>query len=113
MCDRPDPTLTAFAEMLEQCGYSRQEAQALVIETVRKQASIEPGFTWGHMHPEQIGELWKQAAIHGKRRLLLEITADALSADEWDGHLNVEVKESQTWTSYEQQRAEARAREMN
>lgn len=41
---------------------------------------------------------------------MLEISADALSGNEWDGYINVEVKDAQTWKQYEQwQRAGTRA----
>ncbi|WP_291427107.1 hypothetical protein, partial [Deinococcus sp.] len=82
-------------------------------EIVQRQRAIDPGVTFGHIHAEQLGNIWQQAAKHGKRKLVLEITADALGSDEWDGHINVEVKESQTWAEYEQAQAEARAQEVN
>ncbi|MFC3859768.1 hypothetical protein ACFOPQ_03185 [Deinococcus antarcticus] len=60
-----------------------------------------------------MAHFWNQAARHGKRKLVLEITADALNHDEWDGHLHVEVKDAQTWKQLEEEQREAREKEVN
>lgn len=68
----------------------------------------------GPLHPEQIAGLWNQAAKHGKRKLVLEITADAPTYEEWTGgHIQVTVKGAQTWDDYEQEQQEARAKAVN
>lgn len=114
MPDSPDPMLTALIQMLERCGHPREEAEVMAATALERQAAIEPGCRWGHIHPEQIATLWQQAAKHGKRKLVLEITADAPDYQEWThGRVRVEVKDAQTWTAYEQQRADARARKVN
>ena len=102
-----------LTEFLEGYGYSPEEAQAQAADMVQRQAAIDPGVTYGHVQAEQLADLWKRAARHGKRRLVLEITADALDSDEWDGHISVEVKDAETWAEYEQAKAEARQKEVN
>lgn len=92
---QPRNDLTALADLLERCGHSPEEARALVLEAIQKQAHLDPGVTFGHLHAEQLADLWKRAARYGKRKLVLEISADALSSDEWDGHIRVEVKDAQ------------------
>ncbi len=77
MTDLPDTPSTALADLLERCGKTRSEAEALAAEMVQRQRAVDPGCTWGHVLPEQIVGLWNQAAKHGKRKLVLEITADA------------------------------------
>lgn len=113
MNDQPDPMFTAIADLLERSGHPRQEAEALASEAVRKQREIEPGCHWGHVHAEQLPHFWNQAARHRKRKLVLEITADALSRDEWDGHISVEVKDAQTWAQFEEEQRQARERDVN
>lgn len=98
---KPISDREAIAEFLARCGYSQEEAQEKAAQVVKAQATLDPGVTYGHLHAEQLGTLWHQAAKHGKRKLVLEITADALNPDEWDGHINVEVKAAQTWNEYQ------------
>lgn len=107
-----DSEANALADLLEGCGKTRQEAEALAAEMVQRQRAVDPGCTWGHIHPEQIAGLWNQATKHGKRKLVLEITADAPTYEEWtNGRIQVTVKGAQTWADYEQQ--DARDREVN
>lgn len=104
----------AITEFLNKYNdYTPEQARELAIKIVQSQRAIDPGVTHGHIHAEQLGNIWNQAAKHGKRKIVLEITADALDRDEWDGHINVEVKDAQTWDEYEQAQAEARAKEVN
>lgn len=110
---QPRNDLTALANLLERCGHSPEEARALALEAIQKQAHLDPGVTFGHLHAEQLADLWKRAARYGKRKLVLEISADALSSDEWDGHIRVEVKDAQTWQQFEDEQREARQKEVN
>lgn len=114
MTDLPNSESHALADLLERCGKTRQEAEALAAEMMQRQRAVDPGCTWGHIHPEQIAGLWNQAAKHGKRKLVLEITADALFYEEWTGgHIQVTVKGAQTWADYEQEQQDARDKEVN
>ncbi|QLG13327.1 hypothetical protein HLB42_20595 (plasmid) [Deinococcus sp. D7000] len=114
MTTLPDVPSTALADLLERCGKTRQEAEALAAELVQRQRAKGPGCTWGHIHPEQIAGLWNQAAKHGKRKLVLEITADAPTYEEWtSGRVQVTVKGAQTWADYEQEQQDARDKEVN
>lgn len=110
---KPMSDREVIAEFLEQHGYSHAEAQEKAAEALNAQANLDPGVTYGHIHAEQLADLWKRAARSGKRKIVLEISADALDRDEWDGHIQVEVKDAQTWDEYEQAQAEARAKEVN
>ncbi|OLV15372.1 hypothetical protein [Deinococcus marmoris] len=114
MTDLPDTPSTALADLLERCGKTRSEAEALAAEVVQRQRAVDPGCTWGHIYPEQIAGLWNQAAKHGKRKLVLEITADAPTYGEWTGgRVQVTVKDAQTWADYGQEQQDAHDREVN
>ncbi|HET6455411.1 MAG TPA: hypothetical protein VFI02_13485 [Armatimonadota bacterium] len=55
---------------------------------------ITAGRTFGHAHTVDAHSIVDQAFMHeGATKLLLEITRDAADPLEWDGHLNMEVKE--------------------
>lgn len=114
MTDLPDTPSTALADLLERCGKTRSEAEALAAEMVQRQRAVDPGCSWGHILPEQIVGLWNQAAKHGKRKLVLEITADAPAYEEWtSGRIQVTVKDAQTWADYEEEQQDAHDREVN
>ncbi len=114
MTNFPDTPSTVLADLLERCGKTRQEAEALATEMVQRQRAVDPGCTWGFVLPEQIVGLWNQAAKHGKRKLVLEITADAPTYEEWTGgQIQVTVKDAQTWNDYNQEQQDARAKAVN
>ncbi|CAM3833510.1 hypothetical protein [Deinococcus frigens] len=114
MTDQPNAESNALADLLERCGKTRQEAEALAAEMLQRQRAVDPGCSWGFVLPEQIAGLWNQAAKHGKRKLVLEITADAITYEEWTGgHIQATVKGAQTWDDYEQEQQDARAKAVN
>lgn len=92
-----DLTTEAIARLLEKSGHSREEALALAQEATRRSRTISKGCSYGHLHPEELGNLWNTAARSGKRRLVLEVSAEALSRDEDDGHLHVQVLDAEEW----------------
>lgn len=109
----PDPTIDAIAQLLERSGHTSQEARRLAEEAVSRTRSVSENCTYGGLHAEDLGRLWAHAAASGKRRLLLEITAEGLTQDEDCGHLQVEVKGTQTWEEWEEERQAAALRAVN
>lgn len=106
--------IDAMAVMLERCGHSPAEARQLAAEMLQRQMEVAPGCSWGGVHAEFIPQLWAQAMHGGNRhRLLLEITAEGDSYDDYHGHIHVEVKDAQTWADFERERRDAREREVN
>ena len=92
-----DLTTEAIARLLEQSGHTREEALALAREATRRSRTISKGCSYGHLHPEELADLWNTAARSGKRRLVLEVSADALSHEEYDGHIHVQVLDAEEW----------------
>ena len=114
MIDLMEQRIELLAEVLEKAGHSPVEARELAADFLRQQATIEQGCSWGGVRAEFLPQLWAQASANGnKRRVLLEITAEGDSYDEYFGHLRVEVKAAQSWAEYEQQKTEAREKELN
>ncbi|MBZ9753347.1 hypothetical protein K7W42_21155 [Deinococcus sp. HMF7604] len=106
--------LNAMAEMLERCGHSPDEARLIAADMLQRQADVVAGCSWGGVHAEFLVQLWAQATHGGnKRRLLLEVTAEGNSSDEYHGHIRVEVKEAQTWADFDREQREARDRAVN
>ena len=63
---------------------------------------MDSGCQWGFVQPEWLPGLWKRAAQHGKRRLVLELVAQADHQDLWDGRIEVNVLADQTWEEHQQ-----------
>lgn len=90
-----DPTTEAIARLLERSGHTREET--LAWEATRRSRTISKGCSSGHLHPEELAALWTTAARSGKRHLVLEVSANALSRDEDDGHSRVQVLGAEEW----------------
>lgn len=97
---KPDPSIHAIANLLEGAGHSPEEALALAEEAVHRSRTVSEGCTYGGLHPEGLTQLWNTAARHGKRRLVLEITAEGMTPDEYSGHLGVKVLEAEEWSEW-------------
>lgn len=94
---KPDPSIHAIAKLLEGAGHSPEEALALAEEAVRRSCTVSEGCTYGGLHPEGLARLWNTAARNGKRRLVLEITAEGMTPDEYSGQIGVKVLEAEEW----------------
>jgi len=111
--DEKNPFLDALKDLLENAGHSPADAHRLALEVMEKQRTVSPGVSFGGIHSEAIGPLWEQAQRTGKRQLLLEITAEAQTSDEYHGHITVKVIGAQTWAEHEQAGREAAHRALN
>lgn len=111
--DQTKRMLDQMADLLEKSGHSPEEARLIAAEMLTRQAEVSPGCSWGGVHAEFIPQLWTQATAHGnKRRLLLEITCEGESYEEYH-HIRALVKGAQTWAEYEAEQRELREKEVN
>lgn len=99
MTDRNRMT-ARIAELLEASGLSPAEARARAAESVADLESAAPGSGYGHLHPAELGNIWQQAARAGRRRLVLEVVAEADALDDDTGRVNVRVLEADTWPEW-------------
>lgn len=97
---KPDPSTLAIAKLLEGAGHSPEEALALAEEAVHRSRTVSEGCTYGGLHPEGLARLWNTAARNGKRRLVLEITAEGMTPDEYSGQIGVKVLEAEAWSEW-------------
>ncbi|WP_221091198.1 hypothetical protein [Deinococcus aquaedulcis] len=111
--DEKNPFLDALQDLLENSGHSPADAHRLALEVVEKQRTLSPGVSFGGIHSEAIGPLWEQAQRTGTRQLVLEITAEGLTSDEYHGHITVKVVGAQTWAEHEREGREAAERALN
>lgn len=70
------------------------------------------GRSWGGLHAEGIPQIVLEAMRQGARRLVLEIEAEGEHED-WFGHLNISIRENQTWKEWETERQERVQKEKN
>lgn len=103
--DTPDPMIRAIADLLEKSGHSPEEALTLAREATQRSRTVSEGCGYGHLHPEGIDDLWTTAARHGKRRVVLEITAEGETWDEVSGRVDVRVIETETWLDWQERPA--------
>ncbi|MFC5849626.1 hypothetical protein [Deinococcus petrolearius] len=96
----PDPSTRAIAKLLEGAGHGPEEALILAEEAVRRSRTVSEGCTYGGLHPEGLTQLWNTAARNRKRRLVLEITAEGITPDEYSGHIGVKVLEAEEWSEW-------------
>jgi len=100
MSDKRDPTTQAIADLLERSGHTPEQAQALAEEVIQRTRTVSEGCTYGGLHPEGLAQLWNTAARNGKRRLVLEVTAEGLTPDEYHGQIGVRVLETEVWPKW-------------
>lgn len=91
-----DESSQAIADLLERSGHTREEARVLAKQAVHLSRTVSKGCGYGGLHPEDLGRLWSTAASSGKRRLVLEITAEG-DRDEYHGQLRVQVLDAEEW----------------
>lgn len=108
MTDR-DRMTAQIAELLEKSGLSPAEARARAAEGVAGLESAAPGAGWGHIHPGELGNIWQRAARAGRRRLVLEVMAEADALDDDTGRVNVRVLEADTWPEWTEEHTRQRA----
>lgn len=104
-----DHMTAQIAALLEASGLSPAEARARAAEGVAALESAAPGAGWGHIHPAELGGIWQQAARAGRRRLVLEITAEAGALDDDTGRVNVLVIDAENWPEWTDEHARQRA----
>lgn len=89
-----------LVELLISCGHTPEEAEHLALETARHLRSAAVGTAYGHLWPDDLPRIWAAAEHHGRRRLLLEITAEGREQDEYDGHVTARVVEAEDWPDW-------------
>lgn len=104
-----DRMTAQIAELLEASGLSPAEARARAAEGVAGLEMCAPGTGLGHIYPEQIATIWQQAARAGRRRLVLEVTAEAQDLDDDTGRVNVRVLEAENWPQWTDEHTAQRA----
>lgn len=93
-------------------GSSPDEAEHQALLVMEELNRFGAGRSWGGLHAEGIPQIVLGAMRQGARRLVLEIEAEGEHED-WFGHLNITIKEAQTWEQWEQERQERAQREKN
>lgn len=108
MSDR-DRMTEQVAALLEASGLSPAEARARAAESVAALDTAAPGSGWGHIHPADLPRVWQQAARAGRRRLVLEVTAEAAALDDDTGRVNVRVLDAEDWPEWTPEHTRQRA----
>ena len=108
MSDRNRMT-ARIAELLEASGLSPAEARARAAESVDALATVAPGTGYGHLHPAELANVWHQAARAGRRRLVLEVSAEADALEDDTGRVNVRVLEAENWPEWTEEHTRQRA----
>lgn len=104
--------LRALAEQFMAQGSSLEEAEYQALMVMEELNRYGAGRTWGGLHAEAIPQIVVEAMRQGARRLVLEIEAEG-ERDEWFGHLNIALREVQTWQEWENKRQERAQKEKN
>ena len=104
--------LRQLTELLTSAGVAPEDARNQAHGMLERLNTVVGGSTWGGVHAEFIPRLLAQAMRQGQRRLILEIEAEG-ERDEWFGHLNVTIREAQSWVDWETMRREAAEKELN
>ena len=93
-------------------GSSPDEAEHQALLVMEELQRFGAGRSWGGLHAEGIPQIVHEAMRQGARRLVLEIEAEGEHED-WFGHLNITIKQAQTWEQWEHERQERAQREKN
>lgn len=78
--------------LLKRAGHSEADAQRVASHLVYQQETVAPGAQYAGLWAEDLGSLWNRAAMHGRRRLVLEVVAD-----EGTENVTVNVLEVSDW----------------
>lgn len=101
-----------LAASFESQGSTPEEATHQALLVLEELNRFGAGRSWGGLHAEGIPQIVLEAMRQGARRLVLEIEAEG-EHDEWFGHLNITIREAQTWSEWEAERQERAQREKN
>lgn len=96
----PEDRHDQLVELLLECGHTPEEAEHLARETAHHLRSAAIGTSYGHLWPDDLSRIWAAAERHGRRRLVLEITAEGHDQDEYDGHVTARVVEAEDWPDW-------------
>lgn len=97
----PETELTRDADLLERTGYSREEAERMVLNDAIVHATASAGAMYPSLTVTGIGEVWKRAARAGARNLLLNVRAEGDHPEEYAGRVSVIVLEHDPWPDHD------------
>lgn len=95
-----DDMTAKIAALLEKSGLSPADAQARARASIAGLEACAPGSGWGHIDPDELGNIWRRAARAGRRRLVLEIVSEAGELEDDTGRVIVTVQEADTWPEW-------------
>lgn len=98
-----------IAELLEQSGCTPNKARALAEKVASVLRAVSPGCDYGPLHPQDLARIWQRAARVGRRRLVLEITAEARELKDDTGRVNVRVLDAESWPEWTPEHTRQRA----
>lgn len=96
----PEDRHDQLVKLLLGCGHTPEEAEHLARETARHLRSAAVHTSYGHLWPDDLPRIWAAAERYGRRRLVLEITAEGREQEEYDGHVTARVVEAEDWPDW-------------
>lgn len=97
------------AALLEKSGLDAAEARARAAESVAALDTAAPGSGWGNLHPAELANIWAKAARAGRRRLVLEVSADGHDLEGDTGRVMVRVLDAENWAEWTDEHTRQRA----
>ena len=99
--ESPETALTRDADLLEQTGYTREEAERMVLQDAVVHATASVGAVYPSLRSTELGQIWNKAARAGARNLVLNVRAESDTPEEYAGRVSVIVLENDSWPEHD------------
>jgi hypothetical protein len=99
--EQPETALTRDADLLEQNGFTRKEAERLVLNDAIVHATASAGAMYLSLRTTELGDIWNRATRAGARNILLNVRAEGDSPEEYAGQVSVIVLEHNPWPEHD------------